>query len=527
MHPNGAPHGSGDGPRRAELLAALSLAIDLGLGQPMEHMLRSSLIATRIAERMGLGAPQRAVVYYANLVAWIGCHADSHELARLFGDDIAFRADTYRVDMAGLPFLRLLMSHVGRGLPGRQRGIQAAAFLFTARRQVSELIRSHCSSAGVLSDRVGLDRRVGATLAFAFERWDGAGLPAGVRGDAIPVEMHIVHLADVVEVHLRTGGVGRAVEVARSRSGTQFCPRVVRAFDGAAAEITDGLLEQDAWAAALARAPDRDRILDGDELDALLRAMADFVDLKCPFMLGHSRGVADLAAAAARRRGLSDADAERLYRAGLVHGLGRMGVPNQIWEKPGPLTTAEWERVRLYPYLTGRILSRVSGLESVVAIATTHRERLDGSGYPGGVRGADLSVADRILAAAETYQRLRESRPHRAALTAEHAADRMRRDARSGRLDAEAVEAVLTAAGHRRVRRAPWPAGLTGREVQVLRLVARGRSNRQIAAELCIAEKTARNHVEHVYTKLGVNNRTQASLAAIDLGLTHPVGPSW
>lgn len=510
----------GDGPRRAELIAALSLAIDLGLGQPMEHMLRSALIATRIAERMGLSSEQRAVVFYANLVSWIGCHADSHELARLFGDDIAFRADTYAVDMTGLPFLRLLMSHVGRGLPHAERGLRAAVFLFTARRQMSELIRSHCGSAGVLSDRVGLDPRVSAMLAFTFERWDGAGLPAGVRGDAIPVEMHIVHLADMAEVHLRTGGTAHALAVAHTRSGTQFCPRVVQAFDEAAAEITGDVLDQDAWSAALAQAPDRDRTLNRDELDELLRAMADFVDLKCPYLLGHSRNVADLGAAAGRQQSLPPAEIELLYRAGLVHGLGRMGVPNQIWEKPGPLTTAEWERVRLYPYLTGRILSRVGGLESVVTLATTHRERLDGSGYPAGIRAADLNTTARILAAAETYQRLREPRPHRQALTAEHAAARMRSDAGAGRFDTEAVEAVLAAAGHRIKRRAPWPAGLTGREVEVLRLVALGYTNRQIATELTIAPKTTRNHVEHLYTKLGVHNRTQAGLAAIDLGLS-------
>ncbi|MFZ2528267.1 MAG: HD domain-containing phosphohydrolase [Rhodococcus sp. (in: high G+C Gram-positive bacteria)] len=509
-----------DGPRRAELVAALSLAIDLGLGQPMEHMLRSALIATRIADRMGLSADQRGVVFYANLVAWIGCHADSHELARMFGDDIAFRADTYSVDMTGLPFLRLLLGHAGRGLPQAERSLRVAVFLFTARRQMSELIRSHCGSASALSDHIGLDPRVGAMLAFTFERWDGGGLPAGVRGDAIPVEMHIVHLADVVEVHLRLGGTANAVAVAQARNGTQFCPAVVRVFDDAAAEITAGVLEQDVWSAALAQTPDGNRIVRGPELDDMLRAMTDFVDFKCPFLLGHSRQVADLAAAAGRHRGLPGADVDALYRAGLVHGLGRMGVPNQIWEKPGPLTTAEWERVRLYPYLTGRILSRVGGVESVVALAQTHRERLDGSGYPNGLRGPDLSAPARILAAAETYQRLREPRPHRPALTAGDAAARMRRDAKAGRFDTEAVEAVLAAAGHRTTRRAPWPAGLTGREVEVLRLVAFGQSNRQIAAELHITPKTARNHVEHLYTKLCVHNRTQAGLAAIELGLT-------
>lgn len=519
MHPTRTPHGWTTGLRKAELLAAISLAIDLGLGQPMEHMLRSSLIATRIAERMGLDAQQRATVYYANLVGWIGCHADSHELSALFGDDIAFRADTYGVDMAGLPFLRLMVSHVGRGLPGWERGIHSAAFLLSARNQVANLISSHCTSAGVLSDRIGLDRQVGKALAYIFERWDGRGMPSGARGDDIPLEIHIVHLSDVIEVHLRTGGLAQAVEVARSRRGTQFSPAVADVFVRDAAAIVEGLLEIDVWTAALAQAPDRDRTLDGEEIDELLRAMADFVDLKCPCSPGYSRGVADLAAAAARNLRMPSADITRLYRAGLVHGLGRLGVSNQIWEKKRPLSTAEWERVRMYPYLTGRILSRVDGLASVVSVATKHEERIDGSGFPRGLAGAELTAHDRLLAAAVAYHQLLEPRPQWAALDPRSAASQLRQEARDGRLDAESVEAVLAAAGHRASRRTSWSAGLTAREVEVLRLVAQGRSNREIAIELFIAEKTARNHVERVYAKLGVNNRTQASLTAIDRGL--------
>ncbi len=484
----------------------------------MEHMLRASLIATRIADLMGLDAQQRATVYYANLVGWIGCHADSHELSALFGDDIAWRADTYAVDMTGLPFLRLMVSHVGRGLPGWERGIRSAAFVFTARNQVAKLIHSHCSSAGVLSDRMGLDRQVAEALTYIFERWDGGGMPNGARGDDIPAEIHIVHLADVVEVHLRRGGLPAAVDVVRSRRGTQFSPAVADVFERDGAAIVDGILEMDVWTAALAQAPDRDRTLDDNEIDKLLGAIADFVDLKCPCSPGHSRGVGDLAAAAARHLRMPVADVTRLYRAGLVHGLGRLGVSNQIWEKKGPLSTAEWERLRMYPYLTGRILSRVGGLESVVSLATQHEERIDGSGFPRGLAGAELTGQDRLLAAAVAYHQLLEPRPNEPALDAEGAAARLRQEARAGRLDAESVNAVLAAAGHRASRRTPWSAGLTAREVEVLRLVAQGRSNREIAAELFIAEKTARNHVERVYAKLGVNNRTQATLAAIDRG---------
>jgi HD-GYP domain-containing protein (c-di-GMP phosphodiesterase class II)/DNA-binding CsgD family transcriptional regulator len=519
VHPTRTPRDPGKGLRRAELLAAISLAIDLGLGQPMEHMLRSSLIATRIAETMGLDAQQRATVYYANLVGWIGCHADSHELSALFGDDIAFRADTYGVDMAGLPFLRLMLNHVGRGMPTWERSVRSAAFVLTARNQVAKLINSHCSSAGVLSDRMGLDPQVSEALSYIFERWDGKGMPNGVRGEDIPLEIGIVRLADVVEVHLRTGGLERAVDVVRSRRGTQFSPAVADAFEQNFIDIVDGLLEIDVWTATLEQAPDRGRTLIGDEIDELLRAMADFVDLKCPSSPGYSRGVADLAAAAARIRRMPEADTTRLYRAGLVHGLGKLGVSNHIWEKASTLTTAETERMRMYPYLTGRILSRVEGLESVVSLATKHEERIDGSGFPRGLSGAELTAQDRVLAAAVAYQQLRETRLGRATLDSADAASELRRQARAGHHDGESVEAVLAAAGHRSVGRTPFSAGLTAREVEVLRLVAQGRSNREIADELFIAQKTARNHVERVYAKLGVNNRTQATLAAIDRGL--------
>ncbi|MFF0817322.1 HD domain-containing phosphohydrolase [Rhodococcus sp. NPDC003318] len=491
----------------------------------MEHMLRSSLIATRLADRIGVGAADRGAAYYGTLVGWIGCHADSHELAALVGDDIAFRADTYDIEMVGVPMLRLILRHAGEDASAWTRGLRAVAFTVTARSRLTDLISSHCASARVLADRVGLDGQVGEALAFTFERWDGRGLPAGVRGDAIPLPSRMVAVADVAEVHLRAGGPVRSVEVVRARRGSQFCPRVVDAFVADAAEITGGLLDCDVWSEALDQAPDRDRRLSGDELDAFLGAMGEFVDLKCPYLLGHSRAVAESARAAARHRGMSDGEQRRLYRAGLVHGLGRMGVSNRIWEKSGALTASEWERVRLYPYLTGRILSRVEGLADVVAVAAAHRERLDGSGFPRGTTAADLDPAARMLAAADAYQRLREPRPYRPAYTPDEAAEVVRGDARAGRLEPEAVDAVLAAAGHRAARRSSWPAGLTDREVQVLRLVAQGYTNREIAAQFVISEKTVRNHVERIYGKLGVRNRIQASLAAIDHGLArYPAG---
>lgn len=512
--------GQPTGPRRAEVLAALSLAIDLGLGQPMEHMLRSALIATRLADQLGLDDTQQGTAFYANLVAWIGCHADSHELSRWFGDDIAFRADSYQVNWSGLPFLRLLATHVGEDRTLLARGTRVGAFFVNPRGHLSELIHSHCSSAARLADRFDLGDAVRDSLVCAFERWDGSGLPAGLRGDQIPIEMRVVHLAEVAEVHLRHGGVKAAVSMAKDRSGSHLDPDVADAFVNTADTIVDGLLSEDVWTAALRQAPDSDRVLTEPELDDLLTAMGDFVDLKCPFTIGHSRGVAALAAEAARECRLPESDVQLVRRAALVHDLGRMGVPNTIWEKPGPLSDAEWERVRLHPYLTGRILRRVSGLDKVATIAADHHERLDGSGYPLGAVGNALTPLSRLLAAADTYHALGEPRPHRRPFDADESARILRQQARDSLLDPQAVEAVLHTAGHPVRRRTSFPAGLTGREVEILRHVACGRSNREIAELLSISEKTVRNHVEHIYTKAGVSNRTAAGLFALEHGIT-------
>jgi HD-GYP domain-containing protein (c-di-GMP phosphodiesterase class II) len=506
-------------PTRAELLAALSVAIDLGLGQPAEHMLRSALIATRLADRLSLSSEQRDCVYYTTLIMWIGCHADSHEYARWFGDDIAVRHDSYLLDWSGLPYLRFLASNVGRGQPLVQRLTLMATLFVNARGQLSRLIHSHCTSAALLADRIGLGPDVQAALGYAFERYDGGGLPTGAHADGIPIQMRVAQLADTVEVHHRTYGVDGAVAMARSRRGGQFDPQVVDAFTRDADVILAGPAAGDAWAAALCAAPDRDQRLSADGLDALLVALGDFVDLKCPFTLGHSRAVACLAGDAARAAGL-DADATALTRrAGHVHDLGRIGVSNQVWSKPAPLTAAEFERVRLHPYFTVRILNQVPGLARLAEVAGNHHECLDGSGYPRGLAGAALPLPDRLLAAAVGYRSACEPRPYRAELAPEAAARRLRERVRAGELDGAAVEAVLHAAGQPAARTKPRPDGLTPREVEVLCLVARGASNRQIAASLVISEKTARNHVERTYAKIGVSNRIGASMYALRQGL--------
>lgn len=221
---------AGAGPTRAELLAALSVAVDLGLGQPAEHMLRSALIGTRIADRLGLPARQRDCIYYTALVMWIGCHADSHEYARWFGDDIAVRHDSYSVDWAGLPYYRFLISNVARGEPLSRRLLVLGALFGNARGQLTRLIHSHCTSAALLAERMGLGADVQHALGFTFERFDGGGLPGGVRGELLPIAIRVAQLADTVEVYHRTLGVQGAVAMVRSRRCGQFDPQIADAF---------------------------------------------------------------------------------------------------------------------------------------------------------------------------------------------------------------------------------------------------------------------------------------------------------
>jgi HD-GYP domain-containing protein (c-di-GMP phosphodiesterase class II) len=370
-----------------------------------------------------------------------------------------------------------------------------------------------------LAARLGLDDKVRESLYQTFERWDGKGVPGEAKGEEILVPARLVNLADVVEVYHRDGGVDAATAVARERSGSQFDPALVDIFCEDAPLLFSDIDSLTTWPAVIDAEPALEIVLSDEELESALEAIADFTDLKSPWTLGHSRGVADLACAAAKVYGLSADDAKLVRRAGLVHDLGRLGVSNAIWDKRGPLSAAELERVRLHPYLTERMLASSNALASVGAIAVQHHERLDGSGYPRGLSGDGLTPAGRILAAADAYHAMTEPRPHRDALSAEEAAAELRSGVRQALFDGRAVEAVLSAAGHPVKRRREWPGGLTSREIEVLRLLVRGLSNKEIAEQLVISRKTAGSHVEHIYSKIGVSNRAQASLFAIKHGL--------
>jgi HD-GYP domain-containing protein (c-di-GMP phosphodiesterase class II) len=511
--------------RIAELLAALSLGIDLGFGQPMEHVLRQTLIATRLAERLGLAEEERVAVYYTGLLINVGCHSDAHEQAKWFGDDIALKATKYEYEFRSARGALATLQMLGSGRPPLARFRLILDFARSGHREVDGMISRHAAMARQLAEDLELPPAVADALAGAYEQWDGRGWPGELGGDQVPLAARIAQLAEFVEVANRVAGPTQATDLAARRSGGQFDPEIATAFCVGAAEILDDLGDLDTWQAALACEPAFADVVSGERFDAALGAVANFIDLKSPYTLGHSAALSRLAAAAATGIGMGAEQVREVRRAALVGGFGRLGISNAILDKPGPLGASERERVRLQPYLTERMVGRSGALAPPGAIAVAMRERLDGSGYPRRLTGAAIPAAARILGAADAYQAMREPRPHREALSAERAAAELRCEVKNSRLDADAVEAVLAAAGHRTSRRAPGPAGLTRREVDVLVLLARGLSNKEIARRLVISPKTAGNHVEHIYAKIGVGNRVAAGLFAVRHGLLPEADP--
>jgi HD-GYP domain-containing protein (c-di-GMP phosphodiesterase class II) len=505
--------------RLAELVAALSLGVDLGFGQPMEHVLRQCLIALRIADRAGLDEQDRLAVYYTALLVNVGCHADAHEQAKWFGDDITLKSGKYVHELGSVRGTLATVRLVGAGNPPLHRFRVGLEFAFSGHRQLDGMISQHAALARTLAEQLELPGAVREGVGAAYEQWNGRGWPGDLKADAIPVAARIAQLAEFMEVAHRVGGVASATALARRRAGRQFDPALAALLCADAAEIFGGLESVPAWRTVIAAEPALAVELSADQLDGALEALANFVDLKSPFMLGHAVAVASLAEEAGRRLRLPPEQVLMLRRAGFVHGFGRLGVSNSIWDRPGPLSAGDWERVRLYPYLTERMLHQSAALAPLGEIAVQVRERLDGSGYPRGLSGSAISMPARVLAAADVYASMREPRPHRPARPAGEAVAEMRAEVRAGRLDGAAADAVLEVAGHRVPRRREALAGLTAREVEVLVLLARGLSTKQIAGRLVITPKTAGNHIEHIYAKIGASSRAAAAMFAVQHGL--------
>jgi len=560
--------------RLAEAVGALSLATDLAMGQPLEHGLRTGVLAVRTAQAMGLPAEEQVTVFYTGLLHFAGCTAESEIDARFFGDELSARPQMMAVAFGTRRDLITTAARVAH--PERARLARAAAMARSAFGGITEFRKwaaSHCDVASVLGARMGFSDQVQTALRHLWERWDGRGMPGELSGDQIPVAVRLMQVAQDADMAWHQGGSLLADSLLAERAGCGLDPGAVAAFLSLGETAYAGLDAPSIWDAALLAEPGPQPEVSEDRLDACLSAIADFADLKSMWMVGHSRGVADLAERAAVVAGLPEADQVLLRRAGLVHDIGRVAVPVNVWAKPGPLNRDEREQVRLHAYHTERVLDAAAGLRQLARLAGSHGERCDGSGYHRGSRSAELPLTGWLLAAADCYHAMGEPRPHRRALPAGAAASELSREAEAGRLAPEAVHAVLAAVGQAQPRRAtgmaaegpsglrpagaepagrrpagpgpagagpagrgtaepegparrrpapPRPAGLSERECEVLGLLARGLATKQVARRLGISPKTCDHHIQRLYGKAGVSTRAGATMFALEHGLVRP-----
>ncbi|HEY8725252.1 MAG TPA: HD domain-containing phosphohydrolase [Gaiellaceae bacterium] len=507
--------------RLAELVATLALAQDNAFGQPLESQLRSCLLASWLCEEAEFDDEVRTDAYWVSLLRYIGCTGHAHEVATLFGDEIAIRAQTLVHD-AGNPaeVMRDVFEYATAWRPEDEREAVVKMLQETAHEWAVNNFASGCEVADMLVVRLDFGPSIREALACTFERWNGKGFPRHVSGDAIPLPMRIVHLSHDMEAIGRLFSPERAVAAARDRRDETYDPVLADLFLEHGAAWFERLHETEPWDAVLALEPEPRRMVEGEALDHALEVAADFIDLKSSYWGGHSRRCAQLAADAARVLGFSGEDTTALRRAALVHDFGTSAVPNSIWDKPGPLTRTEFDRVELHPMLTEQMLRRSPAFATLTPAASAHHEKCNGSGYHRRLRSDTGDRGACVLAATEIYVGMTTERADRPRFSDDEAAAELRRLESDGVLEPSATRAVLVAAGHgepeARVRKRPQNrGGLSRREVDVLQLAARGLTTRQIADRLVISPKTADHHIQHIYTKIGVSTRAAAALWAM------------
>jgi HD-GYP domain-containing protein (c-di-GMP phosphodiesterase class II) len=491
------------------------------MAAPMETGLRVCLIATRLAQAASASPDELFRTYYLALLRHIGCTAANREMVGALGDELEFRRTMVGLDPSST---RELFPHMVRRVVGLRRPIERPAALVelaVKARGMTGIGNAVCEVAQLLAGRLRLGPGLQHDIAQVYERYDGHGYPNRVPGSEVTLPAQAVHVAEAITIHERIGGRAGAMSMLAERRGKALRPDLVDLVR----DQPDQILAEpagSAWDAVMDTEPGQAPRVSGIAIDEILRALGDFVDLKSPFTVGHSAQVAQLAGDAAAMSGLPPAEVTRLRRAGWVHDVGRLSVSLAVWEKKTPLSRDEWEQMRLHPYVTGRILARPPLLAALGTLAGAHHERLDGSGYHRGDTAASLSPAARILQVADACSTLLGERPHRPAQSAAQVARSLRVEAQSGRLDPDAVDAVLQALGQLPRRRRTAVRGLTAREVEVLGLLATGRSNREIAAELVLSTKTVGHHIESIYAKAAVSTRAGATMFAMEHGLVAP-----
>jgi HD-GYP domain-containing protein (c-di-GMP phosphodiesterase class II) len=424
----------------SELIGAMSYALDLTEGEPAGHATRSCLIGMRLAEELDLDADTRSDLFYALLLKDAGCSANSAKMAALFGaDDQQAKRTSKTVDWAQ-PFPALvwaLKTVAPRGSPAaRWRRLMA---IKEAGEVTRTLMAARCERGAAVARMLGLSDVTADAIYALDEHWDGGGHPHGRRGEEIPLLGRILCLAQTLEIFHRTRGIEAAYEMARERRGRWFDPDLVDALQRFHERaFWDTLAHPDLSAA---EPPDRRLTADEDRLDRVADAFAAVVDAKSPWTYRHSDRTSVIAISIGAALD-ADAAAQRdLGRAARLHDIGKLAISNRILDKPAALTGRELRLMREHPVITHRVLERVPGLSSIATLAGAHHERLDGSGYPDGLKAPQLTPSMRVLAVADVYEALTSARPYRPALTSDEALQLVRGEA-PRRLDADVVLAL-------------------------------------------------------------------------------------
>ncbi len=504
---------------------ALAYATDLATGHSRDFALRSCVLAMRYADAAKLDNDTRRAVFHQALLRYIGCNADTHLLSAAWGDEIALRRELRQIDIGNrAEFVELFVRAIKRKFAGaspEELGAAVERGLAEAPQVNIPILSGHCEVAQRIAERIGLPGEIRENLGQIYERWDGKGLPRGLSGNAVKFPVRLVTMAQDAIALNDHHGFEAMKEMIAGRAGGGYESELVDLFLTHAEQLFDGLDGPVDRATILALEPAPHGMLDEKSCEEAYIAIADMIDMRMPHTFGHSRAVALLAGDAAKHAGLPASDVRDVRWAAYTHDIGELAVPVSTWMRAGPLTERETDTAHLHPYHGERALVSLGGAgNAIAALVLRHHERLDGTGYHRYAKAPDLSPASRILAAAEAFQTSREERPYRAALGDEAAAAKLRAAVREGRLCAEAAEAVLTCAGQSARREAPERlAGLTPREIEVLRLIAAGYTAKEAARKLEIAPKTADNHIQNLYSKIGVSTRAGAALYALERGL--------
>jgi HD-GYP domain-containing protein (c-di-GMP phosphodiesterase class II) len=521
----GPPHAPPAG-SMGQLLSAFAYASDLAFGLQLEDSLRSCYVAVRMADALGLSAEQRESIYYAALLKDAGCTSWTTELAQAWQtDEIVARRELLIFGnlndlRAFTGWMRQFVAH-DRSLAARLS--RYVSVLTTARAFFAQAFATSTAIAQRIAVRLAMPEGVQQGVLNVFEQWNGGGAPNGLRGTQIPQVSRLVLPTFFLVPFHRISGREAAVQLAHTLRGRAFDPVAADAFLRLAADSSfwADLESSDIQRTVLAmEGPTTLPPVTDATIDNAALAFADFIDLKSRYVAAHSRRVGAAAEQLARAIGCPEAEVVQIRRAGLMHDLGLVAVPSYILDRPwNALSAAEQDAYRLYPYHGERVLRRVPALAPLAEMVGTHQERLDGSGHYRGLSGASIGLGARIIAVADRFDQLTHERPGSPARSITDAFHQLEREP----LDPGVLAALRRSLGERpagaTAPRGGQPAGLTGREVEVLRLAARGHTRREIGRRLTITENTVRHHLEHIYGKTGATNRVSATLFAMEHGL--------